>query len=304
MKNIYYLFFLLVFFSCKNEEPKQPIQFEPFDLQLKTTDWDPVPYQFAIDIEEKVIPEFGNQYAAWDYSYIGEYKKTLATWDGEAGGRKPLSEEEAARFEKFKPTDALQYILKSTKDYQVTIINEAHQMPPHRVFTTTLLEELYEQGYRYLGMESLVNNLNADSTLNAQKYPTFETGYYPKEPQLGNLVRTALKIGFQLFSYESAGHGSAKKREIGQARNIETFLKENTEGKTLIHCGFAHAAEGEYGGSWERTMAARLTEFTGIDPLTIDQTNFSEKSDKKYEAGHFKNLDLEKFFHFFFFEKI
>jgi len=292
MKNIIYLFFVFVFFACKNEEP--PIQFETVNFVMKVNDWDSEPYKFKSDIEEKVIPEMGNQYASWDYSYIGEYQKTLSMWDGETGGRKPLTEEEAARFEKFKPTDAIQHILKEAENYQVTIINEAHQMPPHRVFTTSLLEGMYERGYRYLGMETLMSNIKADSTLNAQKYPTFKSGFYSKEPQFGNLIRTALKMGFQLFSYESAGHGNPKDREIGQARNIEAFLKNKSEGKVLIHCGFAHAAEGVYGGRWEKTMAGRLTEFTEIDPLTIDQTNFSEKSDKKYEAGFFKNLDLEK----------
>lgn len=291
MKNTFYLFFILVFFACKNEE--QRIQFEPIDFEIIHNGWDTIPYKFTSEIE-KVKEEKGNQFSSNEYSYIREYKRMLIDWDGEMGGRTPLSEEEVARFEKFKPVDAVPYILEKAKNYQVTIINEAHQMPQHRVFTTTLLEGLYAQGYRYLGMEALTNHPKFDSTLNAQKYPTLKSGYYTKEPQFGNLVRTALKMGFRLFPYESSGHENSKGREINQARNIEAFLKDHTDGKTLIHCGFAHATEGEYGRKWERAMAARLTEFTGIDPLTINQTLFSEKSDKKYEAGQYQNLDLEK----------
>ena len=53
------------------------------------------------------------------------------------------------------------------------------------------------------------------------------------------------------------------------------------EGKYIIYCGYQHAYEGIH-KSWEKTMAGRLSDLTGINPLTIDQTQFSEKSNPKY----------------------
>ncbi|MFN7014373.1 MAG: hypothetical protein ACK4ON_08915, partial [Bacteroidia bacterium] len=50
------------------------------------------------------------------------------------------------------------------------------------------------------------------------------------------------------------------------------------QGKVLIHCGYAHAFENDY-PAWEKAMAGRLKDNMKIDPLTIDQTMFLEKSD-------------------------
>jgi hypothetical protein len=45
----------------------------------------------------------------------------------------------------------------------------------------------------------------------------------------------------------------------------------------LIHCGYDHLNEGIPGiASWEKQYA-RVTEMTGINPFTIDQTTSSEK---------------------------
>lgn len=62
----------------------------------------------------------------------------------------------------------------------------------------------------------------------------------------------------------------------------------------MIHCGYAHAAEGNYGKSWGKVMAGRLTEFTGIDPLTINQTSYSEKSKRIYENKYYQLSDVSE----------
>ena len=42
--------------------------------------------------------------------------------------------------------------------YQIVMINEAHHVPQHRVFTYRLLEDLWQKGYRYLALEALSEN--------------------------------------------------------------------------------------------------------------------------------------------------
>lgn len=113
--------------------------------------------------------------------------------------------------------------------------------------------------------------------LNYRKYPIYMSGHYSKEPQFGELIRVALEIGYTIFPYEHSEEGSGKPREIGEAKNIANYLRDKPDIKLLIHCGYAHATEGKMGNSWEKAMAGRLLEFTGINPLTINQTRFDNK---------------------------
>jgi hypothetical protein len=272
----------------------KPHQFSTYDFKFKTFEWDAQPYKFPSFIQDAVISEFGHQYAAWDYSYIGEIKKMHETWDANAKSRDSLSAGAIDTFQTYRPVDAIEHILKATKEYQVVIINEAHHMPQHRVFTTQLLAGLSEQGFQHLGLETYFASPKEDSIFRVNGYPTLTSGFYTKEPQFGQLLRKAHQSGFNLFGYESNGHADGKEREINQARNIEAYLKKHPNEKVMIHCGFAHAFKGDYGGNWGKAMAGRLMEFTGIDPLTINQTNFSERSQRTFEHPMYQITDVRK----------
>jgi hypothetical protein len=45
--------------------------------------------------------------------------------------------------------------LNRAKNEKLIIINEAHHNIKHRVFTTSLLQGLYDNGYRFFGLEAL-----------------------------------------------------------------------------------------------------------------------------------------------------
>jgi len=49
----------------------------------------------------------------------------------------------------------------------------------------------------------------------------------------------------------------------------------------LIYCGAARVYEKNY-PPWEKAMVGRLKEYLNTNPLTIDQTIYSERSDKIY----------------------
>ncbi|MCB0644965.1 MAG: hypothetical protein KDC44_25140, partial [Phaeodactylibacter sp.] len=249
------------------------------------------PYLFTTQIEAQEEADYAAQLKAWNYSFIGDYEQVLKTWDqGAAEKVDTLSTADSLAFrKKFSAEKAIPYILQRAEDAQVLIINEAHHIPMHRVFTTRLLEGLYERGYRYFGLEALSSGAISDSMLNAAQYPTLQTGFYTKEPQFGNLIREALHQGFGLFSYEATGGANGREREIEQAQQIADFMAQHPGEKILIHCGFAHAAEGEY-KSWGRTMAGRLQEFTGIDPLTVNQTTYTERSERRFEDAYYRAL--------------
>ncbi len=155
------------------------------------------------------------------------------------------------------------------------IFNEAHYNPRHRVFVASLLKDFKEAGYKYFAAETFSN----DEYFSKEIHPRFTTGYYTMEPQFGNLVREAIKLEYSLYPYEARAGANGREREIGEAKNLHELLKKDPKAKIIIYCGFAHIYEDSVYG-WQKAMAGRLKEFTGIDPYTIDQIELSERSDK------------------------
>ncbi len=290
MKNILFLIILFFIIGCHVNK----IKFTEYEFKLETFKWDPSPYKFTSFIQDSVLQSKGPQMTAWDFSYIGDIEKTHEMWDDQTKIRKELSQEQKDSFALLERKNAVDYILEKAKKHQIVIINEGHHMPQHRVFTTQLIAGLKKQGFNHLGLETYFESSKSDSILQSNGYPTLKSGYYTKEPQFGNLVREAHQNGMKVFGYESTGHENGKGREINQAKNIQAYIEKYPEEKVLLHCGFSHGYEGELNNQWEKAMAGRLTEFTGIDPLTINQVIYSERSKKEYENPHYQLTDLDK----------
>lgn len=287
------LIFVFLFFSFSCNAPVKQNVFESIPFELEGFDWAEPPYSLSKFINDSLLPVKGPQFAAWEYSYIGNQQKLLDTWDQEIGPRDPLPKSKADSFKQFNNKPAIEYILKQAEKHQVVIVNEAHHIPQHRVFTTQLLEGLYSQGYRHLGLEAYFSTPKSDSLFKANGYPVLKSGFYTKEPQFGQLIRKAHQLGFNVFGYESRNHSDGKGREIGQAKNVQEYMEKNPEGKVLLHCGFDHGYEGKMPNKWEKAMAGRFTEFTGIDPFTVNQTTFSEKSKVEYENPYYQLTDVK-----------
>ena len=260
--------------------------------------WNSTPpraYIFTSQIEENFESDttsFAYWKSAWEYSFIEEYQKALWAADQVMGGYPTISNEEKAYFLSFQPVNAHKYILERADNEKIIMINEAHHQPMHRTFTTSLLEGLYEKGYRYLGLEAMYDS---DSMLNERGYPVLGSGFYTQEPQFGSMVRKALELGFHVFPYEAdLSKGiSGKEREIQQARNIQKVIDANPEGKFVIHAGFDHINEDEVPG-WEKAMAGRVKEYTGIDPFTINQVILTEHFLREKENPYFRMVDTLK----------
>lgn len=271
LDRVFYFIFssLLLLAGCKSATPLEAISFKNN-------------YKFSADITERTekdtIP-WKYQLAAADFATKGDYRKALEQWDIAIPQKfRPYSEQEIDSLRsQYKVIPAAAYIVEQAKLNRVIIINEAHHSSLHRVFTKSLLQQLYDNGYRNLGLEALTNGKLKDSLLQSRKYPIMKTGHYTKDPQFGNFIRTALEIGYNVFPYETTERSNGKPREIDQARNIKEVMESRPNEKFLIHCGFGHVEEGEH-DTWEKAMAGRLAEFTGIDPLTINQVPYSEKS--------------------------
>lgn len=236
------------------------------------------PYVFKEDLFKKIEADtlpWKNQIWATEFSFIQQYPEVLMHWD-KMGYRKPLQQEEdSLLFIQSTTFSAKDYIIEQSKNHPITIINEAHHIARHRSFTRQLLEGLYENGYRYLGLEALW-----DTLLHQRNFPFIESGYYIQEPEFGILIAEALSIGFTLFGYEASDNKNGAEREKEQAENIQKFISSHPDGKVLIHCGYDHVFENDY-PRWGKAMAGRLKELTGLDPLTISQTTFSERYKKE-----------------------
>ncbi len=201
---------------------------------------------------------------------------------------------ERTNFASFKRRNAKQYILSQTPSAQITILNGHDHSARNRVFAADLLEKMFEQGYRYLGLEALSAD---DKELAERGYPVLSSGRWAQEPTGGKLIRQALATGFELFSYAATeeqmrkAHRVMQKqkiigpsaslddpdtnhrvREWAEALNVTRILKAEPDAKILLYTSPEQArqqsAEGEL-----RFMAQWLKRFSGIDPLCIDQTS-------------------------------
>jgi hypothetical protein len=153
-----------------------------------------------------------------------------------------------------------------------------------------LLEDLYKRGYHYLAMEML-NNF-ANHSLDKLNYLT---GHFSSEPVAGELIRTALDIGFKLISYEDTlpAEHTATQRDSIQALNIYRVIQEDSTAKILVYAGYAHIAEKNIGEDFI-PMGMAFKKISGIDPLSIDQTDMTEDGDFEYGKAFYDSY-IQKF---------
>ncbi|MBY0582142.1 MAG: hypothetical protein K2P68_04390 [Sphingomonas sp.] len=187
-------------------------------------------------------------------------------------------------------TDILTEVERRARETSIVIVNESHERSEGRGFTTRLAVRLRPLGYNVLALEALQNNSPATSKRYQASFITHPNlpyledndGFYLSEAGFGRLGRTAKELGYRLLAYEAnhddglpANATTAQRiavREEEQARNIAAFINKNPGAKLLVHVGYHHVLEVPLaeGAKW---MAARLKEKTGIDPLTISQTD-------------------------------
>jgi hypothetical protein len=184
----------------------------------------------------------------------------------------------ASNLKNIQHVNAERYIHLEAKTRRVIMINEAFAKPLHRAFTLSLLADLHRLGFNYLALEML-NNFH-DSSLS---HVNMHTGYYACEPVAAEMIRTALSLGFTLVPYEdtAAGVHSATQRDSIQAENIYAILKKDTSAKILVHASYTHISK-KPGSDGFIPMALAFRNISGIDPLTIDQTDMTEESNFAY----------------------
>ena len=131
--------FFLLFLTCKSQELPEKIVFNN-------------PYKFNSAIEKKVKEDtvsWKYQISAGEYASKGDFKNALRNWSMAFGGAdKNYNQTEIDSInENYKIVSAKDFIIQQSKSERVIIINEAHHFSSHRVFTQSLLQDLYKNGY-------------------------------------------------------------------------------------------------------------------------------------------------------------
>lgn len=222
------------------------------------------------------------QIAANDFCFAGDHATAMALAAGNYDSLPPQAYVDTRKFidslQGIRLVEAKKTILERTAQTRVVMLNESHAFSQHRAFALSLLEELYRQGFHYLALEWLNSRVGRNSNS-----VDIRTGYYSAEPVAGEFIRKALSIGFKLLPYEdSIGNkqvGSG--REAVQAAALSSLLQQDSSAKLLVLASGAHISEKQVGNDYT-PMALFFKRFTGIDPLTIDQTEMCEGSAFEY----------------------
>jgi hypothetical protein len=194
------------------------------------------------------------------------------------------------RFEEASVRDALSTIVKMARETRVVILNEAHNSPRDRAFALKVARALRPLGYSVLAVEAFGNDADPAQSqarmeaLAKDGFPRLGTGFYTKDPVFGDFIRQALALGYRPVAYEHIGKAAKPEspedgiatREQGQAENLMQRIFKDPSAKVLIHVGYTHVAEAPIGRSGIEWMAARLKKMAMLNPLTIDQTTYSE----------------------------
>jgi hypothetical protein len=242
------------------------------------------PLYAALQNEQKIKRSFQDKFFYYDFS---DYLTSLADYQSalyySAKGYDTLSKKVASSIKTYVDTlrnvqhvDAKKYILDRTAKAKVVMINESQCKPQHRVFTISLLQDLYNQGYRYFAVEALNNSANAKPEV-----IDISSGKYIHEPVNAEMLRIAMKIGFKLVAYQDSVYShSSFQRELVQAANIYKVLQEDSSAKIVVQASHGHIFEEQI----EKyiPMALAFRRLSDIDPLTINQTDMTELSDFEY----------------------
>lgn len=227
------------------------------------------------------------------YAFVNEPDSAAQYWRKLSG---PAPQRVAGGTRSFDVSPATEVVLRQAATTPFVLFNESHVQPKGRYWLRSLLPALYQQGFRYLALEALGD----DTELQRRGYPTLSSGFYLREPQLANLVRDALALGFTVIPYDAM----SADREHDQAQNLlRRSRAQDPQAKVVVLAGFGHIDERV---GTHKSMAIWLKELSGVDPLTVNQTDleglvpdirqegvfFASENDPAHKINIFMNSDL------------
>jgi hypothetical protein len=233
-----------------------------------------------------VVRAFIGQVLAAKEAELGAYEQAVLQYPQGA----PVLRTAAAALPdpaRFRAVAAVDAVAALARERRIVMANEAHHVAQTRVLTLELLPRLRALGFTHFAAEGLSES---DRDLAARGYPVPASGPYIDEPLYGEIIRSALRLGFIVVAYESAA-ADDDSREEEQARHIvERVFRGRDDARLLVHAGYAHVHKRATYLDTD-TMAMRLARKTGLDPLVIDQTVLRPVAPGREYADYRRLLD-------------
>lgn len=216
----------------------------------------------------------GQQLAATLENQLGLYDEAVHDFPFDNRARVEIEPVKLPGPASWKAEDAADVIARLATDRRLVMINEVHHDAHTRELTLELLPRLRKLGFNYFAAEALDDK---DTELMHRGYPVMGGSPYLNEPVYGEIVREAIRLGFIVVAYESPGSSTAE-REQGQADNLyRRVFARDPKARLFVHSGYAHIdkATGNFGGDIV-PMAVHLKRLSGIEPLSIDQSQLRD----------------------------
>ncbi len=191
----------------------------------------------------------------------------------------PAPIRERADFTGGSAQDAVEAIVEASRERRVVMLNESHSDGRCRAFGEQVAVALAREGFSVFAAEAFQQGLDG---LADDGVIDINDGYYLADPLFANIVRAVSARRYRTVAYEQrdgqeAPAGSAQSavieaREIAQASNLIAALKASPEARVFVYCGPGHLSKlpSSRGDLW---FAARFKSLSGIDPLTIEQSD-------------------------------
>lgn len=236
-------------------------------------------YLYPRDTLQKLIIENKSS------QYASELFKSYSSFIGESVQYDSLPEQE--QFTGEKTVISIDDIAEKIKGHRVVMFNENHLLQRCRLLINLLLPKLYKEGFNVLALEGLSGD---DERINKLGFPNIESGFYTRDPNMANLVRTATKLGLKVISYED--FEDTEERDLSQAKNLISKTEINTKSdiKVIVLAGGGHIDEGDTGAN--KSMAHYFKKLSKIDPYTVNQVKFSSAQETNDSIYTMENTGL------------
>jgi hypothetical protein len=186
-------------------------------------------------------------------------------------------------------TDAADAVAKLADRRRIVLVNEAHDDPHTRVLILALLPRLRALGYDYFAAEAVTES---GSVLMRRGYPIESSGTeYLREPLYGDILREAIRLGYTIVAYDPVNQ--VVDRDDAQAENLDRkVFAHDPHARLFVLAGYAHIdkAKGHLGGI--EPMAMRLQKLTGLEPLSVDQTQFRDVEPSPHTGPYHQIIDV------------
>lgn len=238
----------------------------------------------------KADQSMGQQLLAFSEAELGLYSEAVRDFPLRSRLPPDLVLPKAAGWQ---AVDAVDAIATLAHEHRIVMVNEAHHDAHTRELTLALLPRLRAMGFTYFAAEAIDER---DASLMKRGYPVIQSGTeYLHEPLYGDIVRVAIKLGYIIVPYDAVG--TPQEREDGQARNLyERVFAKDPGAKLFVHAGYAHIDKQRGRLGTVKPMAMQLGRLSGIDALSVDQTDIREENPKSEVLAYnvFKHA-LKKF---------